>query len=266
MQEHIDTNRAHWDDAVPHHVASEFYDVASFKAGRNTLLPVELAEVGDVAGKTMLHLQCHFGMDTLSWARLGAVVTGVDFSAPAIEQARALASELDLEARFIESNVYELPAKLDERFDIVFASYGVTVWLPDFAAWARVAAHYLKPGGFLYLLDGHPITGMFDFDQPLPALKLSYFDRAPKTWEEDGTYATAEKLAHNTTVEFQHTVGDIVTAFADAGLRIEYVHKFPFAAWAALKGMTKGNDGYFHFPAGVAQVPMMMSIRAAKPA
>src|SRR5688500_15473841 len=156
MQEHIDTNRAHWDEAVPAHVASEFYDVASFKAGRNTLLPVELAEVGDVAGRTILHLQCHFGMDTLSWARLGAVVTGVDFSAPAIEHARALAAELRIEARFIESNIYELPLKLDERFDIVFASYGVTVWLPDFAAWAKVAAHFVKPGGFLYLLDGHP--------------------------------------------------------------------------------------------------------------
>jgi SAM-dependent methyltransferase len=213
----------------------------------------------------MLHLQCHFGMDTLSWARLGAKVTGVDFSARAIEQARALAAELKIEARFIESNIYELPSKFDERFDIVFASYGVTVWLPDFAAWAKVAARFVMPGGFIYLLDGHPAMGMLDFDRPLPAIKGSYFDRAPQVWQGEGTYATAEKLDHNTTVEFQHTTGDIVTAFADSGLRIDYVHEFPFAAWAALKGMTKADDGYFHFPPDVPQVPMMMSIKASKP-
>jgi ubiquinone/menaquinone biosynthesis C-methylase UbiE len=265
MNEYIQTNRAHWDDAVPHHVGSEFYDVASFKAGRNTLLPVELTEIGDVAGKTMLHLQCHFGMDTLSWARLGAKVTGIDFSAPAIEQARALATELGIEARFIESNVYELPDRLDERFDIVFASYGVVPWLPDFAAWAKVAAHFVRPGGFVYLLDGHPLMSVFDFDQPVPAFKASYFDRTPQSSEGEGTYATDRKLEHNATFEFQHTVGDIVTAFADAGLRVEYVHEFPFAAWAALKSMTKGDDGYYRFPPGVPEVPLMMSLKATKP-
>jgi len=264
VNDHIETNRAHWDDAVPHHVASEFYDVTSFKAGRSALLPVELSEVGDVAGKAMLHLQCHFGMDTLSWARLGALVTGVDFSAPAIAQAQVLASEMAIEARFIESNIYDLPSRLDERFDIVFASYGVTVWLPDFAAWARVAAHFVKPGGFVYLLDGHPMLSMLDFDQPLPALKTSYFDRAPQRWQGDGTYATSNKLEHDVTYEFQHTVGDVVTAFADAGLRIEFVHEFPFAAWAALKSMTKGHDGYYRFPPGVPEVPMMMSLKATK--
>jgi ubiquinone/menaquinone biosynthesis C-methylase UbiE len=260
----METNRAHWDDAVPHHVASEFYDVASFKAGRNALLPVELAEVGDVAGKTMLHLQCHFGMDTLSWARLGATVTGVDFSAPAIARARELATELGIEARFIESNIYELPSKLDERFDIVFASYGVTVWLRDFAAWAKVAAHFVRPGGVVYLLDGHPLISVLDFDQPTPAFKTSYFDRTPQVWKGDGTYATAQKLEHNSTVEFQHTVGDIITAFAEVGLRIDFVHEFPFAAWAALKSMTKGNDGYYRFPPDVPEVPMMMSLKATK--
>jgi 2-polyprenyl-3-methyl-5-hydroxy-6-metoxy-1,4-benzoquinol methylase len=127
--------RAHRDTAPAGTTPFRTTDVASFKTGRNACWPVELAEVDDVAGKTMLHLQCHFGMDTLSWARLGARVTGVDFSAPAIEQARSLATERRIEARFIELEIHELPQKLDVRFDIIFASYGVTVWLPDFAAW-----------------------------------------------------------------------------------------------------------------------------------
>src|ERR1051325_8692130 len=117
MQDPIALNRAHWDEVVPLHVASEFYDVASFKAGRSALLPVELAELGDVRGKTLLHLQCHFGMDTLSWARQGAIVTGMDFSGPAIQAARALAAETGIEARFIESDVYKLPEVLDGAFD-----------------------------------------------------------------------------------------------------------------------------------------------------
>jgi SAM-dependent methyltransferase len=205
-------------------------------------------------------------MDTLSWARLGAKVTGVDFSAPAISQAQSLASELGIEARFIESNIYDLPAKLEEVFDIVFASYGVVPWLPDFAAWAKVAAHFVRPGGFVYLLDGHPLMSVFAFDQPVPAFKLSYFDRTAQYWEGDGTYATANKLEHNASYEFQHTLGDIVTAFADAGLHVDFVHEFPFAAWAALKSMAKGDDGYYRFPPDVPEVPLMMSVKATKPA
>src|SRR6266550_3264607 len=131
MDEHRTVNRAHWDEATDVHIASDFYDVASFKAGTNRLHGIERGELGDVAGKTMLHLQCHFGLDTLSWARLGANVTGIDFSEHAIDEARALAEELNIPSRFISTDLYELPTKLDEQFDIVFTSYGAIYWLPD---------------------------------------------------------------------------------------------------------------------------------------
>ena len=127
---------------MPVHVASDYYDVAAFRAGRTALKPIELEELPDVRGKTMLHLQCHFGLDTLSWVREGAIVTGIDFSPPAIAQAKALAAECRIEARFITSDVYSLPERLDEQFDIVFTSYGALFWLPDTERWAQVAGRY----------------------------------------------------------------------------------------------------------------------------
>ena len=268
MQEYIDNNRKLWDGMVPVHVASEFYDVASFKAGRNSLMQVERDEVGDVAGKSLLHLQCHFGMDTLSWARLGATVTGVDFSGAAIGQARDLARELDIEATFIESEVYRLPEVLQGTFDVVFASYGVITWLPDFARWAEVAAGFVEPGGFLYLIDGHPFSGALDDSGERPR-KLAYpyqTGGVPMVFEEDGTYADRSAvLPHKRSYEFNHGIGEIVTALVNAGLRIDFLHDFPFGAWKRFPDMTKGDDGYYHLPDEGA-LPLMFSVKATKPA
>ncbi len=188
----METNRRHWDEAVAHHVASDFYDVASFRAGRSSLLPLERAELGDVRGKTMLHLQCHFGLDTLSWAREGAIVTGVDFSTEAIRTARSLAAELDLDARFIETNVYDLPNVLDGQFDIVFASYGVIAWLPDVETWTRIAASYVAPGGTFYIAEIHPLLNSIWDSTAADDVRMrhSYFGSDPQLDEEDGTYAT----------------------------------------------------------------------------
>jgi len=143
-------NRRAWGLRTAVHLDSDFYDLASFKKGRNSLRSMEQEEVGDVRGRSLLHLQGHFGMDTLSWARLGARVTGTDFSEEAIMAARSLAAELGLEARFIQANLYDLPDVLDEEFDVVVTTYGVLSWLPDLDAWARVVAHFLRPGGFLH--------------------------------------------------------------------------------------------------------------------
>ena len=146
LDEQLQVNRANWNERTPVHAASEMYDVEGFKAGRITLHDVERREMGDVSGKTLLHLQCHFGMDTMSWARLGAVPTGVDLSDAAIDLARSLSGELNLDVRFIHSNIYDLPDVLDEQFDIVFTSYGALCWLPDLDEWASVVANHLKPG------------------------------------------------------------------------------------------------------------------------
>src|SRR4029077_16887688 len=141
----MDLNRGHWDEATAIHARGNVYGTEDFKAGRCQLHRIEVEELGDVAGKTLLHLQCHFGLGTLSWARRGAIVTGVDFSPKAIALARSLAAELGIDARFVESNVYDLPAALSGHFDVVFCSYGVLCWLPDLTRWAEIVARYLGP-------------------------------------------------------------------------------------------------------------------------
>ena len=268
MNEYIETNRRHWDEVVPFHVASDFYDVASFKAGRSTLKPVERDELGDVRAKTLLHLQCHFGMDTLSWAREGAIVTGVDFAPQAISKARNLTAELGIEARFVESNIYDLRDVLRGEFDIVFASYGVLCWLRDFPAWARIAASYVRPGGTFYLIDDHPVAGALDDSPAATALTLRYPYFASKTplqfEEQEGSYATDAKLTNQRTVEFAHNLGEIVTSLIDAGLQIELLHEFPFAAWRRLPDMQKRDDGYWRLPAAETQFPFLFSIKARK--
>ena len=261
-------NRLNWDERVRIHVASDFYNVAAFRAGATTLLPVEVEEVGEVLGKTLLHLQCHFGLDTLSWAQVGALVTGVDFSGAAITTAQTLAQELKIDARFIESNVYGLREALTGTFDVVFASYGVLVWLPDLPEWGRIMASFVRPGGFLYIIDGHPFFHMFADSPSGKDLRLvnRYFTSEALSYEEDGTYADPNaKLEHKRQYEFQHTLGEIVTSLVDAGLQIEFLHEFPFSAYAALPDMEKGDDGYYRLTEQDGLVPFLFSLKARKP-
>jgi SAM-dependent methyltransferase len=270
MNEHMEANRRHWDEVVPIHVASEMYHVDDFRAGKSKLKHVELQELGDVRGKSLLHLQCHFGLDTLSWAREGAVVTGIDFSAPAIEAARALAAECCIDARFLLSNVYELPEKLDGRFDIVFTSYGALCWLPDIPRWARVAAHFVKPGGTFYVAEFHPIVGIFDDAPNATELRVRwpYFQQAdPLRWEALGTYVDRSiPLENYVTYEWPHPTSQVLTALIDAGLRIEFFHEFPFTPFAQLPSlMAWGDDGYNHLKAHDGSLPLVYSIRARKP-
>ena len=267
VNEYIELNRRHWDEATPLHVASPLYGVAAFKVGTDNLTSIELNEVGEVRGKTLLHLQCHFGLDTLSWARRGAIVTGVDFARNSIETARGLTAELGLDARFIESNVYDLPTQLSEQFDIVFASYGVLCWIPDVRTWAEVAAGYVQPGGNFYLLDGHPLySTLWDSQADDLRLRHDYFDVGAIVSSAEGTYATAAKLENDTIAEFNHTLGDVVTALIDAGLVIEFLHEFPAAGYRALEGMVHDDDGFWRLPAGQPSVPFLFSVKARKPA
>ncbi len=163
MDKYLKTNRKNWDERVALHAASRFYNVAGFLRGKSSLLPLELKEVGPVKDRRLLHLQCHFGLDTLSWARRGASVTGADFSPKAIESARALSDRAGVPADFVLSDVYSLGRALG-KFDIVYASYGALCWIGDLKRWFRTAARFLKPGGFLYVADDHPFAGVFDDD------------------------------------------------------------------------------------------------------
>ncbi len=268
MNEQTEANRRHWDEVVPAHAASDFYDVASFKAGKTTLKAVELEELGDVKGKSLLHLQCHFGLDTLSWAREGAAVTGIDFSEQAIETARNLAAETGIDARFLVSDIYALPENLDGQFDIVFTSYGVKAWLPDIERWAQVAAHFVRPGGTFYIVEFHPIAGVFDDEPGATDLRVRYPyfpTEEPMRFENEGTYATGAELEHRVTYEWTHTLGDIVTALTDAGLRIEFMHEFPFMTNQFLPFTEVAPDGKVRLKQHDGSVPLLFSIRATKP-
>lgn len=268
--EYMNANRAHWDEITPVHVASEFYDVDGFRGNPNRLKPVELTEVGDVREKKLLHLQCHFGVDTLSWANQGASVTGIDYSEPAIEQARALAAELEIPATFIVSNIYDSQAALDERFDIVFTSYGVLCWLPDLTRWAQIAAHFVKPGGFFYIAEFHPISMIFDdaADADDLRVKYPYFPSAePLRFDDVGDYTDRNvKVASGTTYEFLHPVGDVVTSLIDAGLRIDFLHEFPFSTYQFLPFTEKRDDEKVYLTKHDGSLPLLFSIKATKPA
>lgn len=264
-------NRALWDEWTSIHVGSDFYDVAGFKAGRINLRDYEIAEVGDVAGKDMLHLQCHFGMDTLSWARLGARVTGADYSENAITRARGLAGELGIPAKFVRSNLYDLPDALGGAFDIVYTSRGVLGWLPDIEGWADVAAHYVRPGGIFYITEMHPIAAVFDDDEGTDELRVRYpywHTLEPLAWPTQGSYADPTATVESPTeYGWQHSLGEIVTALASRGLVIEFLHEFDFVDWEAMPCLQHHpEEGTWRLPDGhEGQIPLFFSLRAAKP-
>lgn len=269
MDEHTRANQALWDEKTEIHKDTPFYDLPGFIAGKNALQSIELEEMGDVKGKSLLHLQCHFGMDTLSWARLGAKVTGVDFSPKAIELAKSISAEIDVPGRFIQSEVYTLPDVLDEQFDIVFTSYGVLVWLGDLVRWGQVIEHFLKPGGTFYIAEMHPFAMTLDNETEDPVLQFMYpyFHSAePMKFETAGTYADPDAdVIVPFQFEWSHSMGDIINALTSAGLQIEYLHEFPFCAYQMLPFMEKREDGWWHLPEGMPELPLMFSIKASKP-
>ncbi len=262
-------NRRRWDELVSIHANSRFYDLEGFRRGAVHLHSIEREELGPVRGKRLLHLQCHFGLDTLSWARLGAKVTGVDYSAEAIDFARRLARETRIRARFVESDIYGLPQVLRGRYDIVFTSYGALSWLPDIGRWAHVAVGFLKPGGTLYLVEGHPFSGVFNDEKPSPPLHVlrPYFPgKRPFRFVTPGDYADfSAKVRNLVTYEWGHPLGEIISAVAGAGLHIQALHEFPFAGWRMFPFMRKGKDGWWHLPAGLPNLPLMFSLKAMKP-
>jgi SAM-dependent methyltransferase len=272
MDNELRDNRLLWDRWTEIHAASEFYDVASFRDGRRPirLADYEREEIGPVEGKSLLHLQCHFGLDTLSWARLGAHVTGADFSEAGIAAARALAAEVDLPATFVVANLYDLPATLNGQFDIVYTSRGVLGWLPDIVGWARVAAHFVKPGGFFYITEIHPVAQVFEGEGVEPGeLRLAYpywSHREPLRFDVKGSYAdptapTDGLVEHG----WDHSLGEIVTSLIDAGLGIDFLHEFDFVDWP-VDFLVKGDDGRWRLPpASKGELPLFFSLKATKP-
>jgi SAM-dependent methyltransferase len=265
MDEYLRKNLEMWNDRVPLHATSKLYNVEGFKKGGYTIKSIELEEVGDVAGKSLLHLQCHFGMDTLSWARLGARVTGVDFSDEAIAMARALSKELGIGADFVCCNIYDLPKNLDGQFDIVYTSTGILCWLPDLKKWADIIYHSLKPGGFFYIFEEHPFTIVFNNSAGVTELKVtqSYFHTAePIAWEVTGSYTGEKTDRLYTSYEWTHSMGDVINALISCGLRIEFVHEFSLCSWRRFPFMVQDEAGWWRIQGD--KIPLTFSLKATK--
>lgn len=254
----MEVNRRMWDERVPIHVSSTFYDLEGWKAGgaNRLVAPFEDAEIGPVDGLRLCHLQCHIGKDTLAFARRGATVVGVDFSAPAIDAARALARDIGVadRATFVQSTVEEARAHVEGEFDAVYTSWGALIWLPDLGPWARTIASLLRPGGFVYVADQHPMTSA--------KYHRTYFPTGPIRDDSPGTYADlTAPTEENESYEWMHSMAEIVTSLADAGLRIDFLHEHPILVWQDRAEMVQDGDGMWRLPGD--PYPQSFSLRAS---
>ena len=263
----IASNRAWWDERAPSHAKSDFYDLDAFRRGRDMLRPFERDELGvDPAGIDLLHLQCHIGTDTLSWARRGARVVGLDFSAPAIETAGALATDLAVadRAEFVVADVYDAVAALDHRtFDVVYTGIGALSWLPDIDEWARVAAALVRPGGVLYVVEIHPFVWPFS-DTDEPELGFPYFGDVESV-DAFGSYTDRElETKHNHVFERNWGMGPVITAVVNAGLTVELVSEHEIGVQQRWPFMVLDADGFWVMPDDRPSIPQMWSLRARR--
>ena len=268
MNEYLEANKASWNELVPINAkAVAYYDAEAFKSHKMSLRSVELAELGDVSGKSLLHLGCHFGQDTLSWATLGAKVTGVDFADKAIAQARSLSRELEIEAEFVLSDIYGLPDVLDGQYDIVFTSYGVLRNLPDLQKWAQVISHFLRPGGTFYIAEWHPFSYvMYRGDDAVDwQVRYSYFHtREPMKVEHRVSYADRSAKVVQPSYHWSHGLGDMINALTSVGLRIEFLNEYPQTIWPQFPFLEEGSDGWWRPKEGHDLIPLIFSLRAIK--
>ena len=262
MDDYLEANRSLWNGWATLNSASRFYDVAGFRAGASNLKEIELEAVGDVEGRDLLHLQCHIGLDTLSWARRGARVTGVDFSENATSIARSLADELALPAEFLCSEVTRLPPTWTDRFDLVFSSYGVLPWLPDLELWASTIQRVLRPGGSFHLIEFHPFAAMLGNDRELA---YPYFHSAtPLRQDVKGSYADPEAAFFHTSFEWAHTLSDLFTALTSAGLTMRHFREYPYSPFGCFPCLEERSAGRWIVRASPVDVPLVFSVHATK--
>lgn len=266
----LELNKASWNERAPIHVRSSMYDIDAFKAGRSSLVNGELDALGDVTGKELVHLQCHFGLDTLSWARAGAKVTGLDFSEEAIEAAREISAEIGVGAEFVVANVYDAANVLGRQYDIVYTGIGAICWLPDIETWAKVMADLVKPGGEFYFVEFHPIEWIWDeyLNPGAQSLTPGYDYFTPKeglALHEPGSYADRGAVTeHNDTVQWNHGLGEVVTALIKAGLRITELKEHDTTMVKGWDFLEEAGNGRYRMPADRTNLPFMYTLRAVK--
>lgn len=260
--DYLAINKKAWNDKTEVHVNSEFYDMPSFLAGKNTLQEIELALLGDVRGKKILHLQCHFGQDTISFTRMGAEATGVDLSDKAIDTARELSVKTEAHTRFICSDVYSLHEHLNEDFDIVFTSYGTIGWLPDLEKWAWTVSRFLKPGGVFVFAEFHPVVWMFDPNFEKVAYRYFKTDAIIET--ELGTYADLTTPAEYEMITWNHSISEVVNNLIDAGLEINALNEFDYSPYNCFRGTEEFEPNKYRIAHLKNDIPMVYAIKATK--
>ena len=262
---HLEANKNAWNKKTSIHTKSEFYDLPGFKAGKNSLNNLEREWLGDVKGKTLLHLQCHFGMDTISWARLGASVTGIDLSDEAIKMAETLAEAENADAKFICCNVYDTRQYVQAQFDIVFTSYGTIGWLPELKRWAKVVADSLKPGGRFLIVDFHPVLWMLSNDFSHIQYPYSSSENEPIEEVETGTYADRDAEITVTTYGWNHGLSRIMGVLLEEGLQLKRFEEFTYSVYECFQNLERGADGFWRIKGMGDKLPMMYGIEMVKP-
>jgi 2-polyprenyl-3-methyl-5-hydroxy-6-metoxy-1,4-benzoquinol methylase len=259
-ENYLELNRKNWNNRVAGHLTSDFYQMDAFRAGESSLKEIELALLGNVKGKKILHLQCHFGQDTLSLARMGASVTGIDFSDKAIREAQNLAAELSIDATFICCDVYSISEHITEKFDIVYTTYGTIGWLPDLDKWAKVIAERLKPSGKLIFVDFHPVVWMFDDD--FKQVAYNYFQESPIVEEVSTSYADKEIEITDTTITWNHGLSEVYQALQGAGLIIDHFSEYSFSPYDCLNDLIEVEPNRFQVKHLVNKIPMVYALTA----
>lgn len=235
----------------------------AFAKGKSSLNEIELELLGDVNGKSILHLQCHFGQDSLSLARMGAKVTGVDLSDRAIDTANQINLDLGLDARFIHGDVYSLPHLLNEQFDLVFTSYGTIGWLPDMDRWAGVVSHFLKPGGRFVFVEFHPVVWMFDDD--FSKIGYRYFNSGAIVETQTGTYADRESNLVHQEISWNHGLGEVLQALISNGLRLSNIQEYDYSPYNCFRHTVKLAERKYRIQHLEDKIPMVYSVEAVKP-
>lgn len=259
---YFEANKVLWNKRTAVHIDASFYDLPSFLNGTTSLKKIELDELGDVSGKTILHLQCHFGMDTLSLARMGASVTGIDLSNDAIDEAKKLSSQSGLDAQFICCNVYDLPNHLNVQFDIVFTSYGVIGWLPDLGLWAGIISQFLKPGGFFYMAEFHPVVWMLDED--FQRVKYYYHNHELIEIDSAGTYTDRYANIKAKEYSWNHSISEVLNALLNQGLQLKFFNEFSYSPFSCFNNIVEGSDGNWRVKNLEDKIPMVYSLKALK--
>lgn len=262
---YIEINRNLWNERAKHHVHTPFYNQEAFLSGATSLQEIELELLGSVQGKSVLHLQCHFGQDTLSLARMGAKVTGIDLSPDAIAMAKDLAGQLQLDAHFVCSDIYELPAHLEGQFDMLFTTYGVIGWLPDMQQWAGIVSRFLKPGGTFLLVEFHPAVWMFD--NGFTYIQYSYFNKETIIETEKGTYADKDADMEMQSVSWNHSLSEVMQSLLDEGLIINAFHEYDFSPYPFMEKAVRldGDTERYVIKGMERKLPLVYAIRAVKP-